>query len=115
MPKRLRFQPVRDMIHVVSMRCMQGFSFLKPSQTMNLVIAGVLGRALAHFDSSIKLYAYVFMSNHYHMMIQAEDHQALSRFMQYFNQNLREGIKELVAYLLFLLFLIFIPAHSNLP
>ena len=80
MPKILRFQPSKDMIHVVSMRCMQGFSFLKPSSTMNLVIAGVLGRALTHFESSIKLYAYVFMSNHYHMMIQAEDHQSLSKF-----------------------------------
>ena len=48
---------------------------------MNLVIAGVLGRALAHCESSIKLYAYVFMSHHYHMIIQVEDHQSLSKFI----------------------------------
>ena len=84
MPKILGFHPSRDMIHVVSITCIQGFSFLKPSQTMNLVIAGVLGRVLAHFESSIKLYAYVFMSNHYNMIIQTEDHQSLSKFIQYF-------------------------------
>ena len=95
MSKRLCLQPSRNMIHVVSMRCMQGFYFLKPSPTMNLAIAGVLGRALAHFESSIKLYAYVFMSNHYHMVIQAEDHQALSKFMQYFNQKLSRELSHL--------------------
>ena len=35
MPRRLRFQPQKNMIHVVSTRCIQGYSLLRPSQKVN--------------------------------------------------------------------------------
>ena len=55
MPKKLRFQPQKDMIHVVSMRCLQGFTFLKPNPRLNQIIAGVLSRAYSTFEEDIDL------------------------------------------------------------
>lgn len=95
MPKTLRFQPHTDMIHVVSMRCLQGFSFLKPHLRLNQIIAGVLSRALSRFEVEINLYAYVFMSNHYHLILKSYNQQSLSKFMQYFNQNLSRELSKL--------------------
>ena len=71
MPKKLRFQPEDHMIHVVSTRCLQGFLFLRPNPHVNEMIAGVLGRTLLHFEDRIDLYAYVFLSNHYHLILNA--------------------------------------------
>ena len=95
MPKNLRFQPQANMIHVVSTRCLQGFLFLRPSAHVNKIIAGVLGRALSRFQDRIELHAYVFMSNHYHLILTAKDQQSLSQFMQYLNQNLSREIGRL--------------------
>ena len=95
MPRRLRFQPQKNMIHVVSTRCIQGYSLLRPSQKMNLLIAGVLSRALLRSEGQIELYAYVFMSNHYHLILKSFDQKSLSEFMQYLNQNLSRELGRL--------------------
>ena len=95
MPRRLRFQPQKNLIHVVSTRCIQGYSLLRPSQKVNRLIAGILSRALLRSEGQIKLYAYVFMSNHYHLILQSFDQKSLSEFMQYLNQNLSRELGRL--------------------
>ena len=62
---------------------------------MNLLIAGVLSRALVRSEGQIELYAYVFMSNHYHLILKSFDQKSLSEFMQYLNQNLSRELGRL--------------------
>ena len=95
MPRALRYQPEENMIHVVSTRCLQGMSFLRPNKRVNQIIAGVLCRALSRSKGEIALSAYVFMSNHYHLILRSKDVKSLSEFMQYFNQNLSRELSHI--------------------
>ena len=88
MPQRLRFQPDPNSISFVTTRCIQGYLFMRPSAEMNLLIAGVLWRTQKRYEDTVQVYGYVFMSNHYHMILNSKDQASLSRFMQYFNGNL---------------------------
>ena len=85
---RLRFQPDEWMYHMVTTRCLQGFSFLKPLPEINRLIAGCLGRALERLSGGVRLHHYVFLSNHYHLIVSAESQEALSSFMGHLNGTL---------------------------
>jgi REP element-mobilizing transposase RayT len=62
-----------------------GFLLMRPDPHTNSIIAGALAYAKEKSEAGIELHAYVFMSNHYHMLITSRDQRALSNFMCRFN------------------------------
>lgn len=60
---------------------------------MNRVIQGVLGRAVRKY--SMILHAFVFLSNHYHLIVTPRDAKHLADFVGYLNGNLAREIRHL--------------------
>jgi len=90
MARRLRFVPEGGALVEVTCRAQQGRLLLLPSPELNDIILGVLGRAQRLYP--IRLCAYVFLSSHFHLLLDVEDAQQLSLFMGYFNSNLAREI-----------------------
>ncbi len=57
-----------------------------PTQEVTELILGVIGRAQT--QNPVDLHAFVFLSNHYHMLVSVPDGKALSKFMQFVNGNI---------------------------
>lgn len=72
-------------LHVFS-RITQGYCFLRPSQELNTMIAGVVGRA-QHLYKDVTLYAMAFLSNHAHWMLQGPPHQ-VPAFLGYIKREI---------------------------
>jgi REP element-mobilizing transposase RayT len=73
-PSRLKnharyFEP--EVVYHVTSKTLRGEFFLHPGHTTNEIVLGVLGRA-QHRWPSVELFAYVFMSNHFHLMVRGE-------------------------------------------
>ena len=84
--RRLRFIPPEGALVEVTCRTFQGCYLLKPSPAVNDTILGVLGRAQRLYP--VEIHAFVFMSNHYHLLISVPDARRMAAFMRYFNSNL---------------------------
>jgi len=74
----------------VTCRTVQGRFLLSPSTELNEIILGVLGRAQRLYP--VGLCGYVFLSNHYHLLLEVTDAQELSSFMGYLNSNLAREV-----------------------
>lgn len=70
----------------VTCRTLQGRFLLKPTSELKPLILGVLGRAQRRYP--VEIHAFVFLSNHYHLLLSVETALQLSRFMNYLNSNL---------------------------
>ena len=88
MPAHLRFQSQRWATHHIVSRCLQGYAFLKPTREIRAITKGVLGYALNKYEEVIKLHTYVFLSNHFHLVLSAESTRDLAEFMCFFKGNL---------------------------
>jgi REP element-mobilizing transposase RayT len=88
MPSHLRFQSQKWATHHVVSRCLQGFAFLKPTREIRAITKGVLGYALNKYEKVIQLHHYVFLSNHFHLIVSAETRQDLAHFMCFLKGNL---------------------------
>jgi REP element-mobilizing transposase RayT len=86
MSRRLRFIPEGGSLVEVTCRTVQGRHLLCPSPQANEIIAGVLGRAQRLYD--VRICAFVFVSSHYHLLLDVRDAHQLSNFMRYLNSNL---------------------------
>ena len=75
-------------------RTIQGRFLLTPSAALNDIALGVLGRAQRLHN--VRLFGYVFLSNHVHILAWVGDAQQLSGFMGYFNSNLAREAGRLV-------------------
>ena len=73
MAYHLRYQSTSWATHHVVSRCIQGFGFLKPTKHTVNICTGVLGYALHRFKESIQLHHYVFLSNHFHLLVSSKD------------------------------------------
>ena len=71
----------------VTIRTVQSRFLLKPSEELNDLILGVLGRALFLY-SGIRLFEFKFASNHFHMILAAPDARTLSLFLNHINSNI---------------------------
>jgi REP element-mobilizing transposase RayT len=81
--------------YFVTSRCFQGRLLLRPSAEVNEVVGGVLARAVEHSGGSIRLHAFTFASNHFHLLVWARG-AALASFMQYLRANLSRKVGRLV-------------------
>lgn len=70
----------------VTCRTVQGRFLLKPTSELKYLVIGVLARAQRLYP--VRVHAFVFMSNHYHLLLSVENARQLARFMNYANSNI---------------------------
>ena len=88
MPHHLRYQSTAWATHHIVSRCIQGFGFLKPEPEIVAICKGVLGYSLRVHQETIELHHYVFLSNHFHLLLSSEDTPSMAKFMCHFKSNL---------------------------
>jgi REP element-mobilizing transposase RayT len=93
MSRRLRYIPDGGALVEVTCRTLQGRFLLQPSRQLNEVILGILGRAQRL--NPVRICAFTFLSTHFHLLLDVDDAQQLSRFMGYLNSNLAREVGRL--------------------
>ncbi len=92
MPRRLRNLAAEAVVEV-TIRTIQGRFLLRPSDDVHEIVLGILARAQER--TGIQLHAFVFMSNHYHLILTIPDGNALAKFECYLNTNLSKELGRL--------------------
>jgi len=92
-------RPIRylqDTFNIVedTVRVIHGRLLLRPSEELNEIVNGVIGRALEMFPM-MRLYNIEVTSNHIHLVLGTPDARCLSRFMCYVNGNLAKEVGKL--------------------
>jgi len=85
MPRKLRHLPEPALVEVTC-RTIHGRLLLRPSPKLNHRIVGILARAQKR--TGMKVCAFVYLSNHCHLLLYPSDVQQLARFMAYANSNI---------------------------
>jgi REP element-mobilizing transposase RayT len=96
MSRHLRFVPEGGGLVEVTSRTIQGRFLLRPSQQLNDILLGVLGRAQERYP--LEIVSFTFLSSHFHMLLWVSDAQRLSQFMGYFNGNLAREVSRLTGW-----------------
>jgi hypothetical protein len=96
MGRKLRYLPEEGAMVEVTARTLHGRLLLRPSPELNDIAAGILGRAQRLYP--VDLVAFVLLSNHYHLILWAEDAKRLARFVGYFNSNLAREVGRLTGW-----------------
>lgn len=86
MARRLRFIPEGGALVEVTCRTIQGRFLLKPTDELRAIVIGVLARSQR--QCPVELHAFVFLSNHYHLLVSVKNVFQLARFMNFLNSNL---------------------------
>jgi REP element-mobilizing transposase RayT len=81
-----RYVPPGGALVEVTTRTQDARFLLRPSDPLNDVIIGILARAKRLYP--LRICGLAFASNHYHLLLDVDDAQTLSRFMGYVNGNL---------------------------
>jgi REP element-mobilizing transposase RayT len=93
MPHPLRvFWP--GMVYEITTSTVQGRFLLAPTASARELILGVLGRAQSLYPG-VHLHAFVFLSNHAHMLVSADDGRSISAFVGYVNGNIARELGRL--------------------
>ena len=77
----------------ISSRVQHGRYLLLPSAEVDDLILGVLGRAQAKYD--VLIHAFIFMSNHFHLLMQVACALQMSRFTGFFKSNIAKELGRL--------------------
>ena len=88
----LRFIPPGSLVEVTA-RTIHGRLLLRPDHPTCDVILGVLGRAQALHR--MRIVAFVFLSNHYHLLLLPDSPQQLAAFMGYLASNIAREVGRL--------------------
>ena len=86
MARPLRYLPPDCPLVEVTCRTVQGRMLLRPSPQLNELILGVLARAARCYGMGVC--AFVFLSNHCHLLLRPTSATQLARFMNYLNSNI---------------------------
>ena len=86
MGRPVRFLPPECPLVEVTCRTLQGRLLLRPSRQLNSIVLGVLARAARLY--AMRVCAFVFLSNHYHLLLCPRDASHLAAYMNYLNGNL---------------------------
>ena len=78
----------------ITTRTIQERYLLRPSSLGRELVIGVIARAQAHFPS-VLIHAFVFLSNHYHLLVTCQDGADLAGFLCYVNGNVARKIGRL--------------------
>ena len=77
----------------ITSRVQHGRFLMTPSAEVNDLLLGVLGRAQAKCD--VLIHAFIFMNNHFHLLMQAVCALQMSRFVGFFKGNLAKELGHL--------------------
>jgi REP element-mobilizing transposase RayT len=94
--RKLRYAPEGGATFEVTCRTLQARLLLRPSAELNQIVPGILGRAQRLYG--VQLFAYVFVSNHFHLLLRVGNTRQLSRFMGYLNANLAKEVSRLTGW-----------------
>ena len=74
----------------ISSRVLQGLFLMRPSEEVNDLILGVLGRAQAMYG--VVLHSFIFMSNHFHILATVRDEEQMALFTGFLKANLAKEL-----------------------
>ena len=78
MARKIRFTPDGGALYEVTCRTVHSRFLLRPGPLLNEIIVGALGRAQRLYP--LEICAFFFASNHFHLLVRAEDSERLARF-----------------------------------
>lgn len=78
-----------DTIYFVTSRTFQGRHLMKPSEEVNFIISRLLKKAAHVYE--IELFAYVFMSNHFHLIIRGLP-EKIPRFVGWLKREIARAV-----------------------
>ena len=81
--------------YFLTIRCLHGRLFLRPSERTNEIVGGVLARAARL--ASVEVFAFVFASNHVHLLVRAPVGN-ISQFMQHLLANISRKVGAVVGW-----------------
>jgi REP element-mobilizing transposase RayT len=85
------FEPRK--LYYLTNRTLEGRLFLTPAARVNHIVGSTLARAVGRFG--VRLYAAVFLANHYHLLIAAPP-AAIPRFAQYLESVIARKVNRLI-------------------
>jgi REP element-mobilizing transposase RayT len=91
---RARKQYLPNTVYEVTRRTTQGRYLLLPTDDCRLLVLGVLARALLAFPT-VQLHAFVYLSNHVHMLLSSTCAQTIPEFLWFVNRTISVEIGEL--------------------
>ena len=95
MPRKLRYLPSESLVEVTC-RTLQRRFLLRPSKQLNEMAVGTLARAQERYG--MKVCAFVYLSNHCHLLLQPVDAKQLADFMRYVNSKIAREVGRLHAW-----------------
>jgi REP element-mobilizing transposase RayT len=93
MSRRLRYIPEDGSLVEVTCRTLQSRFLLRPCQTLDEIVVGVLGRAQRLYK--VRVCGYMWASNHFHLLLDIDTAHQLAQFMCYVNSNIAREISRL--------------------
>ena len=93
MARALRRLDTEGHVVEVSSRTLQGRYLMRPSAEVNELILGVLGRAQRLYP--VEIFAFVFLSNHFHLLLRVLSALRMSQFSGYLKCNLSKELGRL--------------------
>ena len=95
MGRRLRFLPPDSLVEVTC-RTLQGRLLLKPTPWIADLCRGALARAARLYP--VEIHAFVFLGNHYHLLLTAPSAARLAAFMNHLNSSLAREVGRAVGW-----------------
>jgi REP element-mobilizing transposase RayT len=96
MSRKLRFIPDHGALVEVTCRAFQSRFLFRPGPVLNGIILGALARAKSLYP--VRICAFAFLSNHFHLILEADDARQLSCFMGHFNSKIAREIGRLLGW-----------------
>lgn len=78
-------------VHFVTNRTENEQFLLLPTEAVTKIMQGWFARALCKKGKGLKIYAFIFLSNHFHLLVQ-DTEGTLAAFMNYFEANVAKAI-----------------------
>jgi REP element-mobilizing transposase RayT len=83
----------KDSYHFITNRCEQEQFLLLPTEQTQALIIEWLARAVTFVGGEVEIHAFIFLSNHFHMLLRDTGGQ-LARFLGYFQGNLAKAVNK---------------------
>lgn len=83
-------------VYFVTARCMQSRLLLRPSDLTNEIVGAALARAIRL--TGVQVFAFVFTSNHFHLLVRADRPPQIAKFMQRLQSDIARKVGRLVSW-----------------